>query len=60
MSVEELEVEEWVDSLPTAAVEAQRHAGGAHARAAVAGGRSVAAACGGGSLRRRLGLLASV
>jgi hypothetical protein len=47
-SVEELEVEVWVDTLPTAAAEARRHAGEAHARAAVAGGRSVAAACGGG------------
>jgi hypothetical protein len=48
-SVEELEVEEWVDSFPTA--EARRHPGEAHARAAVAGGR-VGCAC----LRRRLGL----
>jgi hypothetical protein len=38
-SVEELEVEEWVDSLPTAAVEARRHVGKVHAQAAVAGGR---------------------
>jgi hypothetical protein len=30
MSVKELEVEEWVDSLPTAAAEARRHAGEAH------------------------------
>jgi hypothetical protein len=37
MSAEELEVEEWVDSLPTAAAEARRHASEAHTRAAVAG-----------------------
>jgi hypothetical protein len=51
-SVEELEVEEWVDSLPTAAEAAAR---ARSSRAAVAGYR-----VGCGFLRRRLGLGASV
>jgi hypothetical protein len=51
-SVEELEVEEWVNSLPMAAEAVAR---GRSSRAAVAGGR-----VGCGCLRRRLGLGASV